>query len=143
VLVHFSRDTSAKDVEKTMVEPGDSVQVKRAGIVYVLGAVNRPGGYVMQEAGKLNVLEAVALADGTTLTASTGTIYLLRHNRDGSMVYISVPFKNIAHGKSADLQLQATDVLYVPSSTLKTVLFDSQAILSAATSASIYVGTGH
>jgi len=43
----------------TVIQPGDTVTVKRAGIVYVLGAVTRPGGYIMQEGGELDVTQAV------------------------------------------------------------------------------------
>jgi polysaccharide export outer membrane protein len=143
VLVHYSKATNPDAVRGTIVQPGDTVQVKRAGIVYVLGAVNRPGGFVMQEEGTLNVLQAISLANGTSVTASTRTIYLLRHNADGTEVDIAVPYKKIANGKNTDMQLRATDVLYVPTSMLKAALTNSQAILTSAASASIYAGFNH
>jgi polysaccharide export outer membrane protein len=138
VLVHYSKATNPEAVRDTIVNPGDTVQVKRAGIVYVLGAVNRPGGFVMQEEGTLNVLQAISLASGTSVAASKRTIYLLRRNADGTEVDIAVPYKNIANGKRTDMQLRATDVLYVPTSTFKAVLTNSQGILASAASASIY-----
>jgi polysaccharide export outer membrane protein len=138
ILVHYSRASNPKAVEDVVVHPGDTVQVKRAGIVYVLGAVNRPGGYVMQEEGTLNVLQAVSLANGTSIAASTGTIYLLRHNADGTEVDIALPYKKMSQGKRADVQLHATDVLFVPISAMKAILINSQSILSSATSATIY-----
>jgi len=138
VQVHYSRATNPDAVRDTIVKPGDTVQVKRAGIVYVLGAVNKPGGFVMQEEGTLNILQAISLASGTSVTASTRTIYLLRRNADGTVVDIVVPYKKIANGKSADMQLRATDVLYVPTSTFKAVMTNSQGILTSAASATIY-----
>jgi polysaccharide export outer membrane protein len=138
VLVHYSRATNPDAVRDTIVNPGDTVQVKRAGIVYVLGAVNRPGGFVMQEEGTLRVLQAISLASGTSIAASTRTIYLLRRNADGTEVDIAVPYKKIANGSSADMQLRATDVLFVPTSTFKAVLTNSQGILTSAASATIY-----
>jgi polysaccharide export outer membrane protein len=143
VLVHYSRATNPKAIEGVLVHPGDTVQVKRAGIVYVLGAVNRPGGFVMQEEGTLNLLQAISLANGTTLTASTGAIYLLRRNVDGTEVDIALPFNKIQHGQSADVQLRATDVLYVPTSKIKSILTFSQGILAAAATATIYAETVH
>jgi len=134
VLVHYA-------IEDAIVHPGDIVQVKRAGIVYVLGAVTRPGGYVMQEEGTLTVLQAISLADGTTVAASTGTVYLLRKNADGSEVDIALPYKKMTQGKSADMRLRATDVLYVPTSAIKMVL--SQEILASAVTASIYAAAIH
>jgi polysaccharide export outer membrane protein len=138
VLVHYSKGSDPQTIENVLVYPGDTVQVKRAGIVYVLGAVTRPGGYVMQEDGTLNVLQAISLANGTAATASTKTIYLMRRNADGTGVDIALPYKGITHGKYADVQLQATDVLFVPTSTMKSILINGQGILASAASASIY-----
>lgn len=138
ILMHYSRGSDPNTIENVFVHPGDIVQVKRAGIVYVLGAVNRPGGYVMQEEGTLNVLQAISLANGTSISASTGTIYLLRRNADGTEVDIAIPYKKMIHGNSANVQLHATDVLFVPTSTMKAILTNSQGIMSSATSAAIY-----
>jgi polysaccharide biosynthesis/export protein len=136
--IHFSKATSARVARDTIVQPGDTVQVKRAGIVYVLGAVTKPGGYVMEEDGTLTVLEAISLADGTTLSASVGTIYLLRRDADGSAVRIELPLSKMQRGKRGDMQLHATDVVYVPNSKLKSAFINTQGILASATSASIY-----
>jgi polysaccharide biosynthesis/export protein len=136
--IRFSKATSPGAVQDTIVHPGDTVQVMRAGIVYVLGAVNKPGGYVMEEDGTLTVLQALSLANGTTISASVGTIYLLRRDADGSSVRLELPLNKMQRGKTADLRLRATDILYVPNSKLKTAFTSTQGILAAATSASIY-----
>jgi polysaccharide export outer membrane protein len=138
VVVHYSRGSNPQTIENVLVHPGDTVQVKRAGIVYVLGAVVRPGGYVMQEEGTLNVLQAISLANGTSPAASTKRIYLLRRNPDGTEVDITLYYKGITQGKYSDVQLHATDVLFVPTSTVKSVLVNSQSVLASAASASIY-----
>jgi len=140
IVVHYSRTTDPKAVEGVLVRPGDTVQVKRAGIVYVLGAVTRPGGFVMQEEGTLNVLQAVALAYGTTLLASTGTIYIVRRNADGAPAYIKVPYKKLTRGRGADVQLHSSDVLFVPTSAIKSVYANTQQIMNSAAAAAIYVG---
>ncbi len=137
-LVHYSRGSDPNSIQDVMVHPGDTVQIKRAGIVYVLGAVTRPGGYVMQEDGTLNVLQAISLANGTTVVAKDSTIYLLRREADGTEVNIALPLRKISRGKLADVQLHATDVLYVPTSTMKSILTNGQGILASTASASIY-----
>ena len=143
VAVHYSKATDAKTVEDVIVRPGDTVQVKRAGIVYVLGAVNRPGGFVMQEEGTLDVLQAISLANGTTTLASIKTIYLLRRNPDGSVVYVALPFRNITRGKSADVQLHAMDVLFVPTNKIKMIYTDFQYVINSAATTSIYIAAGY
>ena len=142
-LVHYSRTTDPDAVKHAIVNPGDTVLVKRAGIVYVLGAVMRPGGYVMQEEGTLSVLQAISLANGTTLVAKTGTIYLLRRNADGSEVDIPLPYKKLIRGQGAEVQLQAKDVLYVPTSQVKAIFTNGSSILASSASASIYAVAAH
>jgi polysaccharide biosynthesis/export protein len=143
LLVHYSRTTDPDAVKQAIVNPGDTVLVKRAGIVYVLGAVIRPGGYVMQEEGTLNVLQAISLANGTAPVAKTGMIYLLRRNADGSEADIALPYKKLIRGQTAEVQLQAKDVLYVPTSELKSIFSNGSAIMASAASASIYAVALH
>lgn len=144
LLLHYSRTTDPADPNDVLVHPGDTVQVKRAGIVYVLGAVNRPGGYVMQEEGTLNVLQALALANGTLLAARTGKIHILRRNAgNGSIADIPVPYKKVIRGQLADVQLHAQDVVYVPLNKFTAVIGNGSAIFSSAASASIYAATIH
>ena len=50
------------------VFPGDTVVVSKAGIVYVVGDVRLPGGFVMENS-QLTVLQAIAMAQGTNTTA--------------------------------------------------------------------------
>jgi polysaccharide export outer membrane protein len=138
VLVHYSSATDQKALANAMVDPGDTVQVKRAGIVYVLGAVNRPGGYVMQEEGTLNVLQALALANGTALAAKTGEIHVLRRDDQGTVADIRLSYKKLTRGQSPEVELHAQDVLYVPVNKLKAALTNGSSILAGATSASIY-----
>lgn len=140
VVLHYSKATNPITVENVLVQPGDTVQVERAGIVYVLGAVNRPGGYVMQEDGKLSLLQAVSLANGTTFVASTSKVYVLHRNPDGTVINIELPYNKISRGKFADVQLHAADVLYMPTSKAKSAFMNYQAILAGAASASIYAG---
>ena len=63
---------AASNVE---LQPGDTVVVPRAGIVYILGEVTRPGGYVLNSTGGITVLQTVAVAAGLLMS-------LLREKRD-------------------------------------------------------------
>ena len=61
--------------QTVMVNPGDKFIVPKAGIVYVLGDVARPGGYPMtNNDGTLTVLQAVAAAGGTASSAVPNTL---------------------------------------------------------------------
>ncbi len=121
-LIHYSRNTDNHILSDTLVKPGDTVTVKRAGIVYVLGGVTRPGGYLMQEDGDLDVTQALALAYGTTMPAAVGSMRLIRKKDDGMVEETPIPYRDIVKGKVAPMHLQADDVIYVPISKAKVIL---------------------
>jgi polysaccharide export outer membrane protein len=121
------------------INPGDSVLVQKAGVIYVLGSVNRPGGYVMQEEGNLNLAQAMALAFGTAPEASNGKIRILRKAADGQVQEIPADYDNFKKGRALPMQLQAEDIVYVPSSAIKSAFINTKTELSAAAAASIYV----
>jgi polysaccharide export outer membrane protein len=136
-IYHYSRSSNGDSIRDVMIQPGDTIRVDRAGIVYVLGAVNRPGGYIMQEDGKLNVAQALALALGTSLQAKIGSVRVVRHASDGQLQDIPVPYKQIMEGKVKPLTLQAEDIVYVPVSKLKTVFTTSATLVGQAGAAAI------
>jgi polysaccharide export outer membrane protein len=135
--VPYARSQNSQESASILVRPGDAVTVPRAGIVYVLGAVNRPGGYVMQEDGKLNVAEALALSGGTVMQANTGGLRVIRRNPDGTVLDFPLSYSNIAKGKQTPLALQAEDIVYVPMSKIKATFSTATGIISAAASAAI------
>ena len=135
--VPYSRSQATRQTADILLRPGDSVIVPRAGIVYVLGAVYKPGGYVMQEDGKLNVAEALALSGGTTLQASTGGLRVIRRNPDGTVLDFPLSYDAIAKGTQTPLALQPQDIVYVPTSKVKAIFTSTQTILSSAATAAI------
>lgn len=135
---HYGRNSDGDTIAGVMVQDGDTVIVPRAGIVYVLGQVTRPGGFLMQEDGKLDAAQAISLAMGTTLLASTKHIMIIRRKTDGTFVQFEVSYKEMVRGKIAPPQLQPQDIVYVPNSQIKTAFSDVQSLISAAGVAAIY-----
>jgi polysaccharide biosynthesis/export protein len=136
---HYSRGSDGSTIRDVMVNPGDTVMVKRAGIVYVLGAVNRPGGYTMQENGELNVAEAVSLAQGLVMQAKVSGLRVVQHDAKGNPVEIHVSYDKIMDGKEKPLQLAAGDIVYVPISKTKAILASTTTLIGQTAAASIYV----
>jgi len=137
--IQYARSGNSEEIRTVMIQPGDTVVVPRAGIVYVLGAVNRPGGYVMQEDGTLDVAQALSLAYGTALNAAVGSIHVVRKCPDGSLEEIPVSYGKITKGKEVPLQLHAEDIVYVPVSKLKAVA--TAGLVGSTSSALIYTQT--
>jgi polysaccharide export outer membrane protein len=135
-LSNRAEDALNADIE---IFPGDKILVPKAGVVYVLGDVGRPGGYVMQNNSRLTVLEAIAMAAGVNKTASEGHARLL-HNSNGQFRERDLPLKEIEQGKAPDELLQADDVLYIPFSLGKNLIMATNSIVASTSSALIYAG---
>jgi polysaccharide biosynthesis/export protein len=119
---------------------GDIVKVTRAGIVYVVGAVKKPGGFTVKGNEQMSLLKAIALAEGLSSTSSKGHTRIIRTDEgSGKRSEIPVQLGKILDGKAPDLNLQAADIVFVPSSTGKTVLFRStDAVVNTATGLAIF-----
>jgi polysaccharide export outer membrane protein len=102
------------------LEAGDVVTVPHAGIVYVLGAVGRPGGFVLtNDREQLSTLKILALAGGFTSTAKTDHAVIIRKDAQGQQHEVTLDLKKIEKRQAEDLQLQPSDILYVPQSGAK------------------------
>jgi polysaccharide export outer membrane protein len=119
---------------------GDIVKVTRAGIVYVVGAVRKPGGFTVKGNEQMSLLKAIALAEGLSSTSSKGHTRIIRTDESsGRRSEIPVELGKILDGKAPDMNLQAADIVFVPNSTGKTVLFRStDAIVNTASGVAIF-----
>jgi polysaccharide export outer membrane protein len=124
------------------VYPGDTVKVPRAGIVYVVGEVKRPGGFVLRSNENVSVLQALAMAEGLTRTARASHCRIIRTDpKTGQRLEIPVDLGRVMASKAPDAMLQARDILFVPSSTGKAALFrGTEAAISVLTGVLIYRG---
>jgi polysaccharide biosynthesis/export protein len=117
----------AEDAEHNVeIRPGDTIIVSRAGIIYVVGDVNRPSGFMIED-NSMTVLKALALAGGSTKTSSLNKTRILRQKPDGGIQEIPVPLKKILYAKMADIPLDKGDVLFVPSSAAKSAAYQTAA----------------
>lgn len=119
-VVHLSNDPAKATAANIPIGPGDTILVPRAGIVYVVGDVGKPGGFLIDNTERLSVLQAVALAAGTNRTAALNESKLIRKSVAGREE-IPLPLKKILQNKSADLRLEDGDILFIPASVGKTI----------------------
>ncbi len=133
----YTQEQSSAKLQQVLIQPGASIFVHKAGVVYVLGAVNKPGGYLMVNGGSVNVLQALSLAGGTALDAGMGGMIIYRPS-DGGYQQIKVPFSKVTKGAEASLSLQLNDILYVPKSKVKTVLVDGSYLVGSSITSVLY-----
>jgi polysaccharide export outer membrane protein len=109
-----------------LLEAGDVVTVPHAGIVYVLGAVARPGGFVLtNDREQMSTLKILALAGGYTNIAKTDRAVVIRKDAQGKQHEVPLDLKKIQNSQAEDLTLQPSDILYVPQSGAKQIVLRS------------------
>jgi polysaccharide export outer membrane protein len=119
------------------IQPGDTITVPRAPIIYVVGDVGKPAGLLVDN-GQLTVLQALALTGGANRTAKLGGARIIRKGPTG-MTETKVEIKKMLEAKAPDMVLQADDILFVPVSGARVAAGRTlQAAITAATTLTVY-----
>ena len=131
---------SGNALNNVVLQAGDIVTVPHAGIVYVLGAISRPGGYVLaNDRSHMTTLKMLALAGGLNRTAKSNHAVIIRKNAQGQQSEEMIDLKKIQERKAEDVKLEPSDILYVPdSATKQTLLRLSELAFSVGTGVALY-----
>lgn len=122
------------------LRPGDTVEVSRAGLVYVVGDVMRPGGFPVDPVQGLTVVQALTLAWGPTQNAATAKAVLI-HEQKGGRTLTTLNLKRMLRGLDPDQAISDRDILFVPDSMAKNLINRSmESAIQSAIGVSIYSG---
>jgi polysaccharide biosynthesis/export protein len=136
-------DSSGKDNEadhNPELLAGDTVQVSRSGLVYVVGDVIRPGGFPVDPVQTTTVLQAVSLAWGPAQNAALKKAVLIRAQAGGRTV-TTLNLKRMLRGLDPDVPVRDRDILFVPDSMAKNLWNRSmESVIQSAAGVSIYSG---
>lgn len=118
------------------VLPDDVITVPKADLVYVIGAVKKPGGFVLNEKEQVSILQALSMAEGLDKVAAASSARILRVSEEGKpRVEIPIDLHRILQGSSPDVGLAASDILFIPDSKARSVSI-------RALEAAVQLGTG-
>lgn len=135
--VTLSNDPTKNTAANVQVFPGDTIMVSKAGIIYVVGDVSHPSGFIMENNESVTVLQALALAGGNNSNAALDSSKLIRRTPSGPQE-IPIPLKKILSAQAPDVNMQAEDILFVPASKGKKAISRTmEAIVQIATGASL------
>jgi polysaccharide biosynthesis/export protein len=131
--------TASNPRENIHVKPNDVITVPRGAIIYVIGAVRKSGGFLLNEHQSLSALRIMSLAEGLDKTAAGDRARIMRQV-PGSENHQEIPIdlKKILAGKVPDVPLQADDVLFVPVSAGKATGYRTLDILGMSAGALLY-----
>jgi polysaccharide biosynthesis/export protein len=121
------------------VQPHDVISIPPAELVYVVGQVRKPGGFIMTGRENFTVLQAVSMAEGLDRSAAPKKARILRKATSSGHVEIPVNLESILSGRIADMPMQPEDVLFVPTNAAKNAGMKTlDAIIQTATGIAIY-----
>jgi polysaccharide export outer membrane protein len=135
-LVPNARDLGTQ--RNPVIESGDTIMVGRAGIIYILGDVGKPGGFLIDNNEHISLIQALTLAGGWKREAALSQARLIRKVPQGHEE-LKLDLKHVIKGKQADIKVEDGDILYVPSSLGKTIAYRGmEAAITAAQSVAVY-----
>jgi polysaccharide export outer membrane protein len=101
--------------------PGDTVFVDKLGVIYAVGAFRNQGEFPLKNSGGTTVMQLVALAGGVGFEGDRRDAHIVRVVENGR-VAIPIDIQSILKGTKPDIELQADDILFVPSNDLKAAI---------------------
>jgi polysaccharide export outer membrane protein len=140
ITVNLGRILETGDTSSNIIlQPGDVVTVPHAGIVYALGAVTRPGGFVIaNDRGQLTTLKLLSLAGGLERTAKSDRAVIVRRDANGQQHEVEVDLRKVMKFQAEDVSLQPSDILYIHRSAVKQALVKT-AELSVAVGSAVVI----
>ena len=131
---------SRNPLENIAIRPDDVITVPRAQMVYLIGEVNKPGGYVLRERQSVSVLQALSVAGGMSRNAGAKNAKILRlvaGNQEREEIPIDL--KKVLAGHGNDISLLPDDILFVPNNISKNIAVRSlEAMLTVGTGLAVY-----
>jgi polysaccharide export outer membrane protein len=120
--------------------PGDTVQVSRAGLVYVVGDVIRPGGFPVDPSQTATLVQVLSLAWGPGQNAALTKAILIRE-QGGSRTVTTLNLKRMLRGLDPDIPIRDRDIVFVPDSMAKNLWNRTmESVIQSAAGVSIYAG---
>lgn len=95
----------------------DSIFVPEAGVVFVEGAVNKPGAYQLK--GSTGVLEAIAMAGGPKFEARESGVQIITFANGDEKEVVPVDLDKLRANQGDNVELHDGDIVIVPTNTMK------------------------
>ena len=127
------------------IEGGDVIQIpeRKVDLIYVMGDVNKPGAFTLPRDYKnIVVTQVLAQAGGPTRTAKLSKGIVVRYDKkSNSRQELELDLKKVIQGKNPDIVIRPDDIIFIPSSTGKTIGYGMLGILPQFVSNAMIVGS--
>jgi polysaccharide export outer membrane protein len=141
--IDLSAVTEAESPARNIaIRPHDIISIPKARLVYVIGEVERAGGFPLQDQEGMSLLQALSLAGGCKGSASPKNARILKPKGAGlERQEIAVNLKAVLSGQAKDRVLGPDEILFVPDNVpRKAGVRAAEAALQAVTGVVIWRG---
>lgn len=121
IVVDLGNDPLKSERADIPVFARDSIVVPRTGVIYLLGAFKTQSAIPLQQNSPLTLMQAASLGGGLAFEAKYKDLRVIRTVGFERKV-VNIDIMKVMKGKVPDPVLQADDILYLPSSTIKAAL---------------------
>lgn len=121
IAVDLGSDPMTSQRKNIPIFAGDTIIVARAGAVYLLGAFKNVGAIPIQQTTPLTLIKAASLGGGPGFEGKMNDLRLIRTIGNNRTV-VHVNIGRVIKGKDADPVLQADDIIFLPSSAMKSAI---------------------
>jgi polysaccharide export outer membrane protein len=113
--VMLSNDPAKNVPSNIEIQPGDTIVVSKGAIVYIVGEVVKPSGFVIDPEQGMTITKVLAMALGPLRGASLDKTKIVRKTPTG-LQEIPVQLKKLMRANGQDIALQAEDIVFIPGS---------------------------
>jgi polysaccharide export outer membrane protein len=118
IVVDLGSDPMHSQSANIPIFAGDTIIVARVGVVYMIGAFKTPGIIPLTPYTPLTLMQATALTGGMAFEGKYDDLRVIR-TVDGQRTVVKLDIKRVLYGKDPDPILQANDIVFLPTSTIK------------------------
>lgn len=121
IVVDLGTDPSRAAETNIAILPGDTILISRVGVVYVVGAFRTQGAIPLVQNSPLTLVQATSLSGGEGYEGRFEDLRIIRTVGLERKV-VKVDLKRILRGKDPDPVLQADDIIFLPTNSVKAAL---------------------
>jgi polysaccharide export outer membrane protein len=121
ITVDLGTDPAKSALANIPIFPRDTIVVPRVGVVYLLGAFKTQGAIPLQQNSPMTLMKVAALTGGAGFEGKQGDLRIIRSVGMTRQV-VRVDMKKVVNGQAPDPVLQAEDIIFLPSSSMKAAI---------------------
>jgi polysaccharide export outer membrane protein len=121
IIVDLGTNPAMSEHANVPVFSRDTIIVSRVGVVYLLGAFKNQGAVPIQQNAPLTLMQIAALGGGAGYEGRFEDLRIIRTTGTERTI-VTVDIKKVIRGKIADPVLQADDIVFLPTNTMKAAI---------------------